>query len=48
MILCILCKVSYVKQGKINTNNQTFTPRTHKQHFCGLYSVEKVKGKLTC
>lgn len=48
MILCILGKISYVKQGKNNINNQTFTTRIYKQHFCRLYSVEKAQGKLTC
>lgn len=48
MIFCTLGKISSVKQCKINTNNQTFTLRIYKEQFCGLYSVEKAKGKLTC
>lgn len=48
LIIMILGKIFYIKQDKINTNNQTFTPITYKQHFWGLYSVEKAKDKLTC
>lgn len=48
MILHTVGKMCYVKQGKINTNNQTFTSRIYKQHLCGLHSVEKAKDQLTC
>lgn len=48
LIIMLLGKISSIKQGKINTNNQTFSPIIYKQHSCDLYSVEKAKGKLTC